>query len=190
MTCAELLRDFLEHPEGYLKRSTIKVYKYVVDANLMDFFGRRKAASITTDILKQYRRERRADGVSETTCNREVSMLRIAFNVGRKCTPPKVTRVPYFPMVRENNIRQGFLTDEQYSKLRDALPDELKPLFITAYFAGVRFGELLAWKWDQVDFEQGSVTLWGGGDKERAESRGANPRRRHEAVAVVGSRAG
>jgi len=32
-------------------------------------------------------------------------------------------------MVREENARQGFLTDEQYGKLRDALPDHLKPLF-------------------------------------------------------------
>ena len=50
-------------------------------------------------------------------------MLRTAFNLGRKCTPPKVLIVPYFPMVAEAHVRQGFLTDEQYEKLRDALPD-------------------------------------------------------------------
>ena len=58
---------------------------------------------------------------------------------------------PYFPMVREENTRQGFLTDEQYAKLRDVLPDDLKPLFARAYISGVRLGELLAWEWDQVD---------------------------------------
>ena len=52
--------------------------------------------------------------------------------------------LPYFPMVREDNARQGFLTDEQYAKLRDTLPDDLKPLFVTVYFTGVRLGELLA----------------------------------------------
>ncbi len=52
-------------------------------------------------------------------------------------------------MVSEtDNARQGFLTDERYSKLRDTLPDYLKPLFVIAYFSGVRLGELLAWKWD------------------------------------------
>jgi integrase len=72
---------------------------------------------------------------------------------------PKVATIPYFPMVKEENARQGFLTDEQYVTLRDALPDELKPLFVTAYFTGVRLGELLAWEWEQVDFEQGFITL-------------------------------
>jgi len=35
----------------------------------------------------------------------------------------------------------------------------LKPLFVTAYSAGVRLGELLAIKWQQVDWEQGFITL-------------------------------
>jgi integrase len=86
-------------------------------------------------------------------------VLRIAMNLGRKYAPPKVITIPYFPMVTENNARQGFLTDERYAKLRDALPDEVKPLFVTAYFTGVRFGELLAWRWEQIDWEQGFVTL-------------------------------
>jgi integrase len=67
--------------------------------------------------------------------------------------------MPYFPMVTEVNARQGFLTDAQYEKLRDSLPDELKPLFSASYFTGVRLGELLVWTWDQVDWEHGFVTL-------------------------------
>ena len=30
---------------------------------------------------------------------------------------------------------------------------------MTAYFTGVRLGELLAWTWEQVDWQQGFVTL-------------------------------
>jgi integrase len=62
-------------------------------------------------------------------------------------------------MVAETHVRQGFLTDDQYALLRDALPDYLRPLFVTGYFTGVRIGELLAIRWDQVDWEQGFITL-------------------------------
>ena len=96
---------------------------------------------------------------SEGTCNRELSMLRTALNRGRKCTPPKVITIPYFPMVAETNVRQGFLSDEQYERLRDALPEYLTPLFVTDYFTAVRRGELLAIKWGQVDWEQDFITL-------------------------------
>jgi len=43
--------------------------------------------------------------------------------------------------------------------LRDALPDYLKPLFVTGYCTGVRLGELLEIRWNQVDWEQGFITL-------------------------------
>jgi hypothetical protein len=53
------------------------------------------------------------------TVNRELSIMRTAFHNARKRTPPKVNVVPYFPMVKETTIRKGFLTDAQYSTLRD-----------------------------------------------------------------------
>jgi integrase len=159
LTCSELLDDLLEHARNNAKASTAKVWKQVVEANLRPFFGHRKVAAVSTAMLKEYRRKRVGAGVSESTCNRELSMLRIAMNLGRKCTPPKVLIVPYFPMVAETNVRQGFLTDEQYELLRDALPDYLRPLFVTGYFTGVRLGELLAIRWDQVDWEQAFITL-------------------------------
>jgi len=159
VTCGELLDGLLRHADESLRPDTAKIYRWVVEANLRSFFGHRKAVSVTTDLLREYRERRTTSKVSTTTCNRELSLLRIAFNLGRKATPPLVDRIPYFPMTPENNARQGFLTDEQYHRLRDALPDDLKPLFVTAYFTGVRLGELLAWEWDQVDWEQGFVTL-------------------------------
>ncbi len=159
VTCGELLDDLLEHAKHNNRGSTAKIYGLVVEANLRPFFGHQKAVSISTAILKEYRRKRLAEQRSEGTCNRELYLLRVAFNLGRKCTPPKVLSVPYFPMVAETNVRQGFLTDEQYELLRDALPDYLRPLFVTGYFTGVRLGELLAIRWDQVDWDQGFITL-------------------------------
>ena len=157
--CDELLNDLLEHALANLKPSTEKIFKWCIEANIRPYFGSRKAQKITTQTLKDYRKKRLAEGRSESTCNRELSILRIALNLGRKCTPPKVTAIPHFPMVREQNARQGFLSDEQYTRLREALPDYLKPLFVVAYFTGVRLGELLAWTWDKVDFKQSFITL-------------------------------
>jgi len=159
ITCGELLDDLLEYARTNLKASTAHMFKLVIEANVRPFFGHLRAAVLTTERFKEYRRKRLAEGRAETTCNRELSILRVALNRGRKCTPPKVTAIPYFPMVAETNARQGFLTDDQYEKLRDALPDYLKPLFVTGYFTGVRLGELLAIQWSQVDWEQGFITL-------------------------------
>lgn len=160
VTCGELLDDVLSHVDANGKPSTAKVWKWVVGANLRPFFGDIRAAALTSQKLAEYRAMRMEQKRSAATANRELSILRTAFHLGRKTTPPKVFIVPFFPMSSEAaNARQGFLTDEQYVKLRDNLPDYLKPLFVTAYFTGVRLGELLAWRWDRVDWEQGFITL-------------------------------
>ncbi len=160
VTCGELLDDVLAHVHEQGKASTGRVWKWVIEANLRPHFDRVRASSLTTERLREYRDKRMAGGRSPATANRELSILRTAFHLGRKSTPPKILTVPYFPMSSEaGNARQGFLTDEQYVRLRDALPEDLRPLFVTAYFTGVRLGELLAWRWEQVDWEQGFVTL-------------------------------
>jgi hypothetical protein len=115
ITCGQLLDEVLEHVEANAKPGTSKIWKLVI--------GNRRVTSLTTDILKDYRNKRKAAGRSEATSNRELSILRTALNLGRKCTPPKVIVIPYFPMVKETNVRQGFLSDDEYAKLRDALPD-------------------------------------------------------------------
>jgi integrase len=153
ITCGELLDDLLEHPKTNVKESTAKIWKWCIEANIRAFFGNIKVSRLTTETMREYRRKRIAEGRSETTCNRELSILRIALNLGRKCTPPKVNALPYFPMVKEQKARQGFLTDDQYAKLRDTLPDHLKALFVTAYFTGVRLSELLAWEWSPGGLE-------------------------------------
>jgi integrase len=159
VTCGELLDDLLEHAAANIKPSTEKIWRLVIEANIRPFFGKIRVTRLTTEKFKEYRAARKSAKRSDATANRELSILRTALHLGRKCTPPKVNQVPHFPMVAETNTRQGFLTDEQYVKLRDALPDYLKPLFVVAYFTGVRRGELLSIRWSQVDLEKRVIVL-------------------------------
>jgi integrase len=152
----ELLDDVLKSD---IEESTRYIWQKVVEKNIRPFFGKIRAAALTTDKMDAYRKKRIKEGRADSTVNRELSVLRTAFHNGRKRTPPKVITVPYFPMVKETNVRQGFLSDEQYAALRDALPPELQPLFVCDYLTGIRKGELLAITWDQVDFEQEVIYL-------------------------------
>ena len=152
----ELLDDVLKSD---IKESTRYIWEKVIEKNIRPFFGKLSAQRLSTDLMDKYREKRKTEGRSDATANRELSILRTAFHNARKRTPPKVIVVPYFPMVAETNVRKGFLTDEQYSRLRDELPAELKALFVTAYITGIRRGEITAIQWPQVDFDAGLITL-------------------------------
>jgi integrase len=158
----ELLYDLIKSD---VKESTRYIYEKIIEKNIRPFFGRIKAHRLTTDLMDDYRKKRRAAGAADSTVNRELSVMRSGLYKGKRRTPPKVIVIPYFPLVQETNVRKGFLTDEQYLTLRDALTDDLKALFVTGYVTGIRLGEILRIRWHQVDFDAGFIVLQRGETK-------------------------
>ncbi len=104
-------------------------------------------------------------GAANATINRELSALRRMLNLGAKQTPPKVNRVPYIPMLKENNVRKGFFEHAEFLSLRDALPAYLRPFVTFGYKIGWRDKEIAGLTWSNVDLENGIVTLRAGETK-------------------------
>ena len=98
-------------------------------------------------------------GAANATINREISALKRMLNLGAQQTPPKVDRVPYIHMLKENNVRKGFFEQADYLALRDALPTYLKPFVTFAYKTGWRDKEIANLDWSRVDRKQGIVRL-------------------------------
>jgi integrase len=102
--------------------------------------------------------------------NRELAALKRMLNLGAKCTPPKVSRVPYIPMLKERNVRKGFFEHWDFLALRDALPHHLKGFVTFAYRTGWRADEVRNLEWKQVDRFNWIVTL------EPGETKNDDPR--------------
>lgn len=120
----------------------------------------RPVASITSDDLRDYREELLDDGNKDATINNKLAYLRAAFRHGmRRQTPPKVLTVPYFPIVKVQNARLGFIDLEEYFTMVDEFQDSLKPFFVLAYHTGCRKSELLNLRWPQVDFKRRWIVL-------------------------------
>jgi len=98
-------------------------------------------------------------GAANATINRELAALKRMLNLGAQQTPPQVDRVPYIPLLKENNVRKGFFEHGDYLALRDALPSYLKPFVTFAYKVGWRDTEISGLTWKQVDLEKGIVRL-------------------------------
>lgn len=125
---------------------------------LLKAFRGMRAPEITTTAIQRYI-EKRLEHVSNATVNRELSAIKRSFNLGLRCTPPKVAHVPYIPKLKENNVRKGFIEHEQYRALFNVMPEHLKPVLAFGYFSGWRKGEILGLKWNQVDLRDGIVRL-------------------------------
>ncbi|MFZ0317634.1 MAG: hypothetical protein WAL56_00800 [Candidatus Sulfotelmatobacter sp.] len=85
--------------------------------HLKPFFGELRAIDISSDLVARYVDQRQEQKAKNATINRELAALKRMYHLGLRATPPKVNRVPGFPRLAEDNVRKGFLDDEQYEKL-------------------------------------------------------------------------
>lgn len=126
---------------------------------LSESFARFRACRITSDHIRSYIVRRQSEGISNGTINRELSALKRMFRLASQQTPPLVISTPHIPHLKENNVRQGFFTEDEYKLLRAALPDHVKVPLIIGYWTGMRAGEIVMLRWEQIDLERGLLRL-------------------------------
>jgi integrase len=159
----ELLDDVISEYRLMERKSLVRQEESV--SHLKGFFGGIKACHVTTTHIQSYMLARQEAGAKNATINRELSALRRAYTLGVRHTPPKVTTVPHIPKLKESNVRTGFFEYDEYAGLRDALPDDFKPLLIAGYYTGMRRGELLDLQWPQIDIWSHRIVLNPGSTK-------------------------
>lgn len=126
---------------------------------LKPHFSGRKAICISTDLINKYVDKRRNKGMKNATINRELSALKRMFNLGAQQDPPKVLRVPYISKLKEDNVREGFFSTDEFLALRAALPEHLRPVVTLGFYTGMRKAEILGLRWGQMDFSEGVIRL-------------------------------
>jgi integrase len=68
--------------------------------------------------------------------------------------------MPYIPMLKEANVRQGFFERAAFETVRRSLPAHLQGLVTAAYITGWRTAsELQPLQWRQVDLKAGTLRL-------------------------------
>jgi integrase len=127
--------------------------------HLEPFFGYMRAADVTSQQIASYVDNRQKEEASNATVNRELSALKRMFSLGVRSTPPKVMRIPSFPHMKENNVRKGFLEDEQFHALVADAELWFRALVECGRTYGWRVSELLGLRVEQVDLVQKVIRL-------------------------------
>jgi integrase len=152
--------------------------KAQIENGLRPFFGEMLAARVDTEEIERWirwrseRRLRQAEGrptLQPASINRELSLLRRAFQLGYERTPQLVEKIPPIKKLGENNVRKGFVSPDQYRALLAELPAHLRGITCMAYHVANRKGELFQLQWEDVELNGNPpvFTLWPGETKNR-----------------------
>jgi integrase len=151
--------DVLDSYKAHLRQKGAKSLESVA-AHLKPVehaFSMTRAVDVTTDRIRKYVEERLADKKQPATVNRGLQALRAAFRLAMK--EGRLSRVPYFPMLREDNARAGFFERGEFEAVATNLPALVADIARFAYSSGWRKGEILGLRWEMVDRAAGEVRL-------------------------------
>jgi len=131
-------------------------------SQLVDVFGNIQLRQFNTKFLEQYQTERIQKGNKPATVNRLIATLKHCIHKGYQwemLSEETLKRVRQVKLLEENNRRLRYLSKEECQTLINTCQGNTKPIVITALNTGMRKGEILSLKWDNVDLKHGFILL-------------------------------
>lgn len=160
-------RSFGELVERYLKEvSVLKAPGSVkrdggsIRTHLLPAFGHLTLVQVTPRELAAYKVKRRAEGAKPATVNKELQLVRHAYNVAVRewewCRDNPMHRVS---LERDHNQRDRWLTTAEENRLLAASPLWLRDLIVCALHTGMRRGEILALWFEHVNLGRNTLMV-------------------------------
>ena len=138
---------------------------------IIEVFGNLNVNDLNPQIIEQWQSERLKRN-KPATVNRVLACLKHMFtkavdwNMASEGTLKQVRKVKF---LKENNKRLRYLDVEECQRLIGICPDHLKPIVTVALNTGMRRGEILGLRWEQVDLRHGFILLETSKNGERRE---------------------
>lgn len=122
--------------------------------SLVRHFGKMPLSEISPYDVEKYKEWRRKK-LSGSGINREFALLKSMLNRASEWGFAQISRNPVNKVRRfpERQVER-ILTDEEAAKLIAACGPAVRPVVITALNTGMRRGEILDLRWENVDFER------------------------------------
>lgn len=125
-----------------------------------DFFGNVNLDEVSPLDLERFKSFRLKEGVTRSTVNRHLTILKTLYNVASEwgyANQNPVKGVKFFS--EKDTLRQRILTADEEDRLLDASSAHLKPILEVALFTAMRRGEILSLRWSNIDFETREIKI-------------------------------
>ena len=162
LTFGEWLDEWLNSKEHHVAIQTHSYYSQLVRDYIKPVLGMIRLRELNSRQIQRFYNSKVSDGVGLRTIQKTHTVIHASLNSARKFgmipfNPDDATNPP-----KPKSKAMKFLTQEQIKKLLEvskSTNDRYYPLYYLALVTGMREGELLALKWENIDFEKGILNV-------------------------------
>jgi integrase len=169
-TFNELAEKYLSWIEGRQRSAKIKGYlikqsdkkSHRKSPSLIEKFGNLQLRKFDIVIVEQLQTDLIAKGLKNSSCNKVLNILKHMFTKAAEWDMVEsevLKRIRKVKLLRDEGKRLRYLSSEECQALVNSSEHFLKPIVVTALNTGMRKGEILGLKWDQVDLRHGFILL-------------------------------
>jgi integrase len=161
LTVGEFLDRWLKDSvRDTVRQSTYERHEELVRIHIRPAVGRLKLKALTPAHVQSFYRDRLDSGLSPATVQKIHVVLHKALDqaVNWNLIPRNVTEAVNAPRPAPKEMRP-LSPDEARKLLETARGDSLEALYVLAVHTGMRQGELLGLKWEDVDLEGGVIRI-------------------------------
>jgi integrase len=149
--------------------STIRNYAADIRRWINPKLGHLRVSELRRGDIQRLIDRMHADGLAGSTIRNKVEPLRVLYRRAVQdeevsVNPTTQLRLPALP-----KSKRRIAAPDRAATLLDALPDQERALWATAFYAGLRMGELRALRWRDVDFDDGLIRVGAGWDDYEGE---------------------
>ncbi len=157
-TFREFSNDWFEtYVKNNNKHSEILTKEMVLRVHLVPHFGHMRLDNISSLEIEKYKAKKLKEGLCPKSVNNHISVLRKSLQCALEWNAVKTC--PVIRQLKTPPAKYDFLTVEECKRLIDVADGIWSEMIKIALGTGLRFGELIALTWDDVDFENGELTI-------------------------------
>lgn len=148
------------------KRSTIEEYRSYLNIHLAPFFGATPLDKVTPTRIEAFMAAKREEGKATKSILNYLGLLHSIFDFAQKrnLARDNPVRLVDKPAREGANPDIRFLDEAELEALIRAVPEDVRgeterPLYLTAAMTGLRQGELLGLRWQDIDWAAGRLRV-------------------------------
>lgn len=160
-TVAELLSEVMDGKSKVLKHKTLLAYRVTCRTKILPYFKDRLVTEIKPIDIKRFQDSLIDDGHGRATINLTRVLLREVFSLAIinewiTLHPIKMVDMPKMKTVKK---RQKPFTHDEIDLLLSSTRGSIRNFLGIAFFTGMRSGEILALKWEDIDFVTDTISI-------------------------------